>query len=300
MAVFGNTIWLVGGRGTSGELGSVTSTTVGPSGALSTSTPPNVALRTPRTGLAHVVGNFLYVIAGEGGGFQPLASIERANINASGGLGAFVVSPNGEVSTHTYGTALAIGSNAWIVGGNTATVEKASVAPDGSLGPFVLTAVKSPATGGQGRTRFATAVLGDKVYAIGGTIGPDSVTSVAQASIDATGALSNFTDYPGSSLGTGRTLPNAFVVGSQLYVIGGTDIRSNAVFDSIEVAPVAADGSLGAFAPVSQKLELTRYDFKSLLLGTNVRALAGYSPNQGGTLAQIGVAPVDATGLTGT
>jgi hypothetical protein len=108
---------------------------------------------------------------------------------------------------------------------------------------------------------------------IGGTNGS---ANVEVATIDSDGILTDFANT-GAQLVTPRMSHAAVVLGSTLYVIGGRDTSLNAL-DSVEAAPINADGSLGAFATLTNvKLQTKRYGHSADVIGNSIVVVGGQS-----------------------
>jgi hypothetical protein len=247
--VIGSHLYLIGGGDGVAPLGSIEHATLSSDNTLSTFTiERSVALATPR--LVHssvVVGSYLYVLGGEPGNNGFLDSVERAPIGADGTLGSFAVVSNVTLATprREFGAAV-IGDYVYVIGGIGQSgflnsVERAPINGDGSLGDFSAVSGVTLVSARMGGT---TAVTGDRLYVIGGVNGPAQLmTSVEQATINADGSLGTFSMAP-VSLSRPRGLMTNAVVGKYLYVFGGdasTDLQT------VERAPINADGSLGTF-----------------------------------------------------
>jgi hypothetical protein len=102
-------------------------------------------------------------------------------------------------------------------------------------------------TSAQRSNSFVSVVLGNRVYAIGGQT-PSTKPDIDMALVAADGLLGNFTAQTISSV-TKRAGASGAVVGNNLYLLGGSDAATPSTYVSaVEVAPIAADGTLGAFA----------------------------------------------------
>jgi hypothetical protein len=188
-----------------------------------------------------VVGNYLYVYGGAS------TTVERAPVRPDGTLGAFV--QTGQSLTQARGRfrSLVIGNTLYALGGDS-SIERISLNSSGQLGTF-STAGTSLTTG---RTDFGSAVIGDYVYAIGG-----QTAAIERAQVRPDGSLGAFSSY-GQALTTNRSHFATAIVGSPssgtapngyLYVLGG--IAGDGLHTKVERAPLAADGSPGAFSAAS-------------------------------------------------
>jgi Kelch motif protein len=247
---------------------------------------------------AAVIGNVVYVLGGYSGGSY-LDSVERATINADGSLGPFAPVPGVALATARSGhTTLVMGSFLYVLGGSGSngvlnSVERATIAVDGSLGPFtnvtgvVLTSARDSAT---------TAVVGNTVYVIGG-IGTGVLKTVERATINPDGSLGPFAVVTGVSLATARSGHTSAVVGSTLYVLGGS--ANSTALNSVERAPINADGSLGTFETVTEvSLSIARSEHTSAVVGNFLYALGGTNSN--GRLNSVERAAISPDGSLGS
>jgi hypothetical protein len=101
------------------------------------------------------------------------------------------------------------------------------------------------------RNDTASFVHNGFLYVVAGTDSSNAVVSNIQyAPIQSNGTLGSFTTSP-STLPLGRNKPCALVHGGSVYVAGGY----NAVhLDDVQIAPLRADGSIGAFATSPSRL----------------------------------------------
>jgi hypothetical protein len=163
----------------------------------------------------------------------------------------------------------------YVIGGNNnqttstdlGTVERAQAGGTG-LGSFQADSVHLLTQ----RSQFATVATGNFVYVIGGTQGAGEIEV---APINADGTLGAFADS-GVHLVTARLSHAAVALGSTLYVIGGRDSAKLQPLDSIEAAPIHADGSLGPFAILPNvKLQTARYGHSADVVGNSIYVLGG-------------------------
>lgn len=201
-------------------------------------------------------GDTVHVIGGEftaGAWGEP--DIYRATIDNNGGLMNFAVDQ--ATAPARYGQGLVTsGDGVYLLGGMTgastytATVARAPVV-EGTVGSF---ADQPAVTLRTARAGFGTAVIGNYVYVIGGRSATGVIGTIERAPIAPNGMLGNFAPYSGS-LFTARADFSAVVINGYtgtryLYVIGGI-AADGTVLGSAEVATIAADGSIGAFAIVA-------------------------------------------------
>lgn len=196
------------------------------------------------------------------------------------------------------GSSVVIGKYVYAIGGlnfvpsESSVVERALINADDTLGSFAAVPGVALTTG---RHDAVLAVLGGYVYVIGGQASGTALTSIERAPVAPDGTLGAFTIY-GQTLTSSRTGATSAVVGASLYVLGG--IVAGTVSNSIEVAPIAPDGTLGAFAPVtSSSLADPRAGAAAAVIGTYLYVIGGESS---AALKTIERAPIDGTGALGT
>jgi hypothetical protein len=228
-----------------------------------------------------VMDSLVYVMGGEDGTGNTTLNMERADIvgNNISGMTAITstlsVKRSGEgfFLTSAFGF-LCGGVN--IVPGSTTNLkscERTTIGTGGTLGTF--NSVASPVLV-NARTQFATVVIGDFVYVIGGgTNGNFGDRTVERARINANGSVQNF-EVISSQLVTGRESHGAVVLDGALYVVGGRDANLDAL-DTVERAPILGDGSLGAFEIITSKLATPRYGLTVHVVGNAIIAVGGQS-----------------------
>jgi hypothetical protein len=124
--------------------------------------------QTVRHGLEAIAsGDFIYAIGGHDASVQPLATVDRAEVNPDGTLGPWT-SMNVMNEPRPHAAAALSGETIYVVGGGvnaymTNTVEHAQIQPDGSLSAWTLT---SPLEGD--RTELAAVAHNGNIYALGG------------------------------------------------------------------------------------------------------------------------------------
>lgn len=250
--------------------------------------------RSAATGV--VVGNYIYVIGGsDSTGY--LDNVERARINADGSLTPFI-SSNVRLATARAGhTCVVLGIFLYIVGGvnNTGilgSVERASIAPDGSLGQFTIV---PNLTLDISRKDATSVVLGNALYVIGGT-GNGVLDSIERATINADGSLGPFARVADVTLATARTGHASMIAGNALYVVGGSG--TSGVTGTVERAIIADDGSLGVFAQVTGVgLVTARAGHTGAVIGNSLYVLGGIGDP--GALTSIEQATLYADGTIG-
>lgn len=275
--VLGSQLYVLGGVGVAGASNSVEQATIQPDGSLGAfSTVPGATLTTASSGhTSTVIGNYLYLVGGSNNSGPN--GIARSQIDADGLLGSFATVPVALVTARYGHTSAVIGNYLYLIGGfagiaRSKTVERAMINADGSLGPFATV----PATLVAARYGATSAVIGNYLYVLGGNGGG---STVERAMIDATGSLGSFATVSGVTLVTSRFYHASAVIQNYLYIISGD--ADGALTNSVERAPINADGSLGPFTTVAGvTLVAARYAATSAVLGHYLYIIGG---NTGGT-----------------
>jgi len=241
-----------------------------------------------------VTGQAMYIVGGLGNA-GPLQSVERARINADGALGALETS-NAVLVTARYGHAsVVVGTNLYALGGfgeaPLDSVERATINADGSLGSFELVPGVKLATA---RYRHAALVIGNSIYVLGG-LTDTPVDSIERAVIGADGSLGPFTIVAGNHLATPRHSHAVALVGSTLYVVGGTS--GLGATSNVEQATVERDGSLGSFAAASASMTRARSGQTLGVFGNTLYAIGG--ADGVGAIDSIDRATIGADGALG-
>jgi N-acetylneuraminic acid mutarotase len=120
----------------------------------------------------------------------------------------------------------------------------------------------------------------DTLYVLGGAIAAEtpgdpnvSADSIERAQVHPDGTLGPFNTLDSVKLARKRRDHAAVVLGDNLYVLGGrTDTQPE---QSIEVARIAPDGSLGSFAIVDRSLTSARSGHASVVIGNTLHVVGG-------------------------
>jgi N-acetylneuraminic acid mutarotase len=245
-----------------------------------------------------VIKHWLYVVGGADGA-GALNSVERAGINADGTIESFdVVDGATLVEARAGHTSVVIGDSLYVIGGSgtsgaSASIERARINDDGSLGSFTLVPGVALTTARSGHT---SALIGNAVYVIGGTRSDGTkLGSIERAIIESDGSLGTFTSVD-AILALPRSGHTTELVGNALYVIGG-DPGGGSPSGSVERATVGGDGTLGAFMPAGTALVSPRSGHRSVILGSAMYVFGGST--SGGVTREIERAPINASGSLG-
>jgi hypothetical protein len=267
-------------------------------GTLGSLASSGVALANPRSFHAVVaIGGHVYVLGGNGGP-GGVFTIERATVT-DGVLGAFAVQAP-TLSTIRFGhTAHVIGRSVYVIGGaempanGLTSIERATIANDGTLGPFQIVDSVNLRTA---RFGHSSAVIGDFLYVFGGNSGMAQGVraTVERAAINPDGTLGQFETVNGLTLVTARQDHTTVVLGGFVYMIGG---RGAGPIATIERAAINADGTLGAFAVVSNRTLVTpRSGSSHALVNEHLYVVGG---EDAAVLASVERASFDASGALG-
>jgi hypothetical protein len=243
-------------------------------------------------------GNTLHVVGGaQGAGWIGESSVLRATIDVSGGLVNFALD-QATIATARYGHGLVTsGDGVYLLGGNTgantytASVGRATVV-EGEVGNFTNQAGVTLSTA---RAGFTSAVIGKYVYVIGGRSASGVIGTIERAVIAPDGKLGTFAPYTGS-LATARADHSAAVINgygpTRFLVVFGGIAGNGTILGSVEIAPIEADGTLGAFATVAGgKLTTPRYQAAVIVhvedsgIGASIYVVGGRGAN--GYLADV-------------
>jgi hypothetical protein len=172
-----------------------------------------------------------------------------------------------------------------------ATIERAAIGSDGTLGAFTPLGIALP---GQ-RLGVSLAFIGPYLYALGGQDELNGNDRVARASLKPDGTLGQFADIARTAIP--RVLPATAVLGNQICLFGGDD-STHASTSTVQCASIAANGDLSAFATATNHLVTARSQASALLLGNNLYIVAGNDHANG--LTSIEHATVTAGGAFGS
>jgi hypothetical protein len=195
----------------------------------------------------YVLGGTVDLSADGGSSSQPVPEVYYTPIDpATGDLGANqTTTPLARLRTSV--ASLVHGSTLYLIGGydsavgQVPTVERTTIAADGSLGAFQQLADLPDGEGGLYAVEHPTLCAGEgHLFVVGGELGGARSDVVLHAAIQPDGTLGAWTvntSMPGAHFSGG-----CFVAGSRLYVLGGDG--STARKDTVVMTSIGADGSL--------------------------------------------------------
>jgi Kelch motif len=181
---------------------------------------PAVRLPSARANVAlAVIGSYLYAL----GGSAPETStlVERASMTSDGSMSAFEAVPDVTTAAgRIYLSAEVIGNYLYVLGGinlqSQNSVERAKIAPDGTLGKFENA---DGCTLSSGRDRVAIVRIASDLYAVGGQA-PSAPFTIEHASIASDGTLGTFSVLS-VQMPSSHKDSTGVVIGDYLYVLGG-------------------------------------------------------------------------------
>lgn len=232
------------------------------------------AMLIPRSNHAAVtVGGRLYAFGGVNNCMlsDTTNSVEWAPVNTDGSLGAWQITSSMTTSRFQFG-AVAVNGYLYAIGGAgtnptpLSTVERATINPDGSLGPWQSTSALVTA-----RSYLAVAVWGNYIYALGGSEdGISILNSVERAEVQLDGSLGPWQLV--TSMTNPRTGLEAVALDGYLYALGG---QADIIFSSVERAAIRTDGSLGSWEVVPA-MTSPRADYAAVVANDLIYSLGGY------------------------
>jgi Tol biopolymer transport system component len=230
-------------------------------------------LITPREYAAVVTSNgHIYAIGGRSGSTR-LSSVEFADINPDGTLGAWQATTQMNNVRGIF-SAVATSDYIYAIGGDKGdgtvykTVERSRINADGSLGAWenLASQMSSP------RYAHTVVIANGYIYAIGGDNGVNvTLASVERAQILGDGTLGTWTYV--SSMSGARAMLAAVVVGNNLYAMGGWD-GSTLLASALRTTINPADGSLGTWTNLTD-LNLAHESFGAAVSGQSIYIYGG-------------------------
>jgi len=198
---------------------------------------------------------YIYVVGGGNGpnGQNLLRSVERAQIQADGSLGAWQVLPSSLVMPRRCSKLILKGNFIYTLGGFAGAlldnVERAEILPNGDLGAWTMESATMTLP------RYVNTVKGShgNAYVIGGhdQVKGVGITDVEWAVPDDHGVVKDW--KPTSPMQVGRYGLASAGHGNAIYAIGG--LTGLEYLNSIEVATVLANGELSTWRKTTALLE---------------------------------------------
>lgn len=263
---------------------------------------PQPAFHLPRRALAAAASDsHVYVVGGMDNNDQYVAQVEYAPIRADGGLGEWqFTTPLDE--PRFYLAAAIVNDYLYAIGGAngqrghdnipSATVERAPILADGSLGPWQrVSYLTTPRRGLQ------AAVYLNHIYAIGGYDGV-FLKSVERADVMPDGTLSPWQLDP-EQAAVDRYIHSAANLGDKLYLLGGHEQSPEAIsYGDVEMSRIAGDGTLRPWEIQKTNLNTPRFIAAAFAMNRYIYMLGGHDGSN--RLRSVEVAPLDEQGRVGT
>ena len=259
------------------------------------------AFHHPRRALAAAASDsHVYIVGGMDNDDRYVAQVEYAPIRADGSLGKWRFTESlGE--PRFYLAAAVAGDYLYAIGGAngvrghdnipSATVERAPIRGDGSLGPWQR--VKYLTTPRRG---LQAAVYRNHLYAIGGYNGA-FLKSVERADIKKDGTLSEWRLDPEQAT-VDRYIHSATYLGDKLYLLGGHEQSSEAIsYGDVEMSQIAGDGSLRPWEIQKTILKTPRFIAAAFAMDRFIYMLGGHDGRK--RLRSVEMAPLDVEGRVG-
>jgi len=271
--VVGSFVYVVGGSVRAVERASIAAD--GTLGAFATVASSALSV-VRRDAAVAVVGPHLFVFGGTTDGTTALASAERAPIDGSGLVGAFVSA--GIMRNPRFGfRALHLASSSetastvYLVGGRDVAADPAERVTI-NLGTGATVYADTTTNLQVGRRSPVVEVVSNHVYVLGGSVSGTPNRTVERATINTTGVLAQ-------GVSTTAQVPGAngaiFVIGRRIY----RGLAGSYTSGPISSAPVAEDGSIGAFVPDVGYSWAPNSDGGATVAGGRVWSIGGHSPN---------------------
>ncbi|MCF6322776.1 MAG: hypothetical protein L3J89_00385 [Gammaproteobacteria bacterium] len=234
----------------------------------------------PRRALAAVTyNNHLYVLGGIDAGNRYVRTVEYTKIRADGSLGKWQKTSRLNegrfylAAAASNGYLFAIGGAKGVLGKHNtpvATVEKAKINPDGSLGRWVLTGdLTTPRRG------LTVNQYGNRIYALGGYNGI-FLHSIEQTTVNKNGQLSEWALSPQQST-VDRYIHSSAIAGENLYLLAGHMKNSQTVsYGDVELSQISDSGALSPWRIENTMLLTPRFIASAFSLGSYLYLLAGH------------------------
>ena len=259
-----------------------------------TVTPLQLARRAPA---ATTFNGYIYVVGGIDANDRYVQPVEYAAIQKDGSLGPWQqTSPI--IAGRFYNAAIASNGFIYTFGGGSghtgkqnypiASVERAKIQPDGSLGPWLsIGEMLSPRRG------LKTVIHNNTVYAIGGYDGR-FLKSIERATVQTDGSLSPWQMEQHESI-IDRYIHSAAVAGDYIYLLGGhMRNQSQASYRDVESSKIMATQQLSPWQITNYGLQTPRLVAESFNLGQYLYIAGGHTGNQ--RLNSVEVTQIDNNG----
>jgi len=198
-----------------------------------------------------IYNGYIYAVGGSCGYLCWMSSVEYAPINANGTLGTWSTTSSMNTSREYFNVAIYNGYLYAVGGGNVSgssgywnTVEYVRINADGTLGTWSYTSSLNTPRIGHGVVAY-----NNYLYSIGGSKSASYILSGEYAPINADGTIGIWS-YT-SSLNTTRSELGVAMYNGYIYAAGGACEESGCRNDSVEYAPINANGTVGTWSYTS-------------------------------------------------
>lgn len=221
---------------------------------------------------SETIGNYVYVIGGNDG-TQQVATVERANANANGTLGAWQSMPAMTIARQHPASAV-YGDYVYVSGGVAVpfgepldSVERAFINLDGSIGPWEVIS-QMPI----GRELHEMVAVNGYLYIIGGYTGSiPAVDDVWASEINGSGELGIWENQ--NSIQVFRASLNVVADNNFIYVLGGNSSPGETE-NTVEFSKINPDGTLDPWQYTSPTLTSRSYQ-GGAIVGNDIYMVGG-------------------------
>ncbi|PSO43460.1 hypothetical protein BRC19_00340 [Candidatus Saccharibacteria bacterium QS_5_54_17] len=290
-------VYVMGGRDATGTGGTVLASVeyapINSDGTLGTwSTTSSMTAARDATS-AVVYNGYVYAIAGDDG-TAALSSTEYAPVHGDGALGSWSASSDlatarRMLTSQVYnGYVYAIGGQNDLLGALSG-IEYASVNQDGTLGNWQDTSAINGA-----RYDHSSGVHGGYMYAIGGTDGTLSLSSVEYTAIHSDGSLEGWSLLNDAELANSRADHSSVTFNGYVYAVSGDTSGASVIYNSIQKA--------GETDPwqTTTSLSFDRSYHSAVASAGYLYVIGGYDGLNGSTTDSVEYAPINSDGSLGS
>jgi N-acetylneuraminic acid mutarotase len=245
-----------------------------------------------RSHAAAAHNGYMYILGGYGASY--FNDVQYAPINSDGTLGTWNATSSFTQARMGH-TAVAHNGYLYIVGGHYTTtyfndVQYALLNSDGSVGTWSATTSLAVS-----RSDHTSMVYNGYLYVMGGWTSPGGTSNaVLYAQLNNNGTVGTWTST--TNLATGIYSAAASVYNGYVYVVGG-NIAGATPVDTVQYAPVHADGSVGPWDQTSPFTTARR--FHATAAANGFLYILGGQTASNGLLGDVQSAPIHTNGTTG-
>ncbi|MFA5857858.1 MAG: hypothetical protein WC955_02210 [Elusimicrobiota bacterium] len=202
-----------------------------------------------------VYNGYLYITARN--------TVYYAKLNTEGSIGSFSTSPNLIPTSLGYHSSVVNNGYLYITGGNNGsilnTIYYAKINCDGSIASFQTNSNTIPSH----LDRHSSVVYNGYLYITGGNGGISLLNTVYYAKLNADGSVESF-NISSNTIPTSLFAHSSVVNNGYLYVTGGCiGVPTN--LNTVYLAKLNADGSIGSFSTLPNTIPTSLYDHSSVV-----------------------------------